>query len=89
MGADVLVYRVEQLRCVGSLAREEVEPEARPASNEQVGIDVGLKTFAYLSTGSRSRISAFSGKRNTTWPVRTAGSLEQRGGPKSERGGAR
>src|SRR5437588_358448 len=50
---------------------------------------LAFKTFAYLSTGSRSSISDFSGKRNTTWPVRTAGSLEQRGGPKSERGGAR
>jgi putative transposase len=35
-----------------SLACEDVEPDVRPASNEQVGIDVGLKTFAYLSDGS-------------------------------------
>jgi putative transposase len=30
----------------------DVEPDVRPASDEQVGIDVGLKTFAYLSDGS-------------------------------------
>jgi putative transposase len=36
-----------------SLSCDDVEPDARPASNEQVGIDVGLKTFAYLSDGSQ------------------------------------
>jgi putative transposase len=36
-----------------SLACDDVEPDARPASDEQVGIDVGLKTFAYLSDGSQ------------------------------------
>jgi putative transposase len=36
-----------------SLACEEVEPDAWPASDAQVGIDVGLKTFAYLSDGSQ------------------------------------
>ena len=34
-----------------SICCTEVEPERLPASSEQVGIDVGLKTFAYLSTG--------------------------------------
>jgi putative transposase len=35
-----------------SLSCDEVEPDARPDSDAQVGIDVGLKTFAYLSDGS-------------------------------------
>ncbi len=33
-----------------SICCTEVEPNRLPASSEQVGIDVGLKTFAYLST---------------------------------------
>ncbi len=36
-----------------SITCEEIEPEQVPASSEQVGIDVGLKTFAYLSTGEQ------------------------------------
>ncbi|MFL5659802.1 MAG: RNA-guided endonuclease InsQ/TnpB family protein [Ktedonobacteraceae bacterium] len=32
---------------------DEVEPNVLPPSHEQVGIDVGLETFAYLSTGER------------------------------------
>jgi putative transposase len=32
---------------------DEVEPDPLPPSNSQVGIDVGLKTFAYLSTGEQ------------------------------------
>ena len=32
---------------------DEVEPEVLPPCDAQVGIDVGLKTFAYLSTGER------------------------------------
>jgi putative transposase len=33
-----------------SICCSEVEPKRLPASSDQVGIDVGLKTFAYLST---------------------------------------
>ena len=33
-----------------SICCTDVEPNRLPASSEQVGIDVGLKTFAYLST---------------------------------------
>jgi putative transposase len=36
-----------------SITCEEIEPETVPASSEQVGMDVGLKTFAYLSTGEQ------------------------------------
>ncbi len=36
-----------------SLLCEEVAPDSWPASDAQVGIDVGLKTFAYLSDGSQ------------------------------------
>jgi putative transposase len=36
-----------------SFSCDEVEPEALPLSHAQVGIDVGLKTFAYLSTGEQ------------------------------------
>jgi putative transposase len=32
---------------------DEVEPQVLPPSDEQVGIDVGLKTFAFLSTGEQ------------------------------------
>jgi putative transposase len=32
---------------------DEVEPQVLPQSDKQVGIDVGLKTFAYLSTGDQ------------------------------------
>jgi putative transposase len=35
-----------------SLCCQDVEPAALPASEEAVGIDVGLATFAYLSDGS-------------------------------------
>jgi putative transposase len=35
-----------------SICCNDVEPEKLPESLEQVGIDVGLKTFAYLSDGS-------------------------------------
>jgi putative transposase len=34
-------------------ACDEVAPQALPPSHEQVGIDVGLKTFAFLSTGEQ------------------------------------
>ncbi len=33
------------------MANEDVQATMLPASSEEVGIDVGLKTFAYLSTG--------------------------------------
>ncbi|HEY6411432.1 MAG TPA: transposase [Ktedonobacteraceae bacterium] len=36
-----------------SFSCDEVEPEPLPASDEEVGIDVGLMTFAYLSTGEQ------------------------------------
>jgi putative transposase len=36
-----------------SISCDEVEPEPPPESDEEVGIDVGLKTFAYLSTGEQ------------------------------------
>jgi putative transposase len=36
-----------------SFACDEVEAEPLPESAEEVGIDVGLHTFAYLSTGDR------------------------------------
>src|SRR6266516_4641722 len=36
-----------------SFSCDEVEPELLPESEEEVGIDVGLKTFAYLSTGEQ------------------------------------
>ncbi len=36
-----------------SFSCNEVEPEPLPESEEEVGIDVGLKTFAYLSTGEQ------------------------------------
>ena len=36
-----------------SFSCEEVETESMPESEEQVGIDVGLKTFAYLSSGEQ------------------------------------
>lgn len=36
-----------------SFSCEEVETESLPESEEQVGIDVGLKTFAYLSSGEQ------------------------------------
>ncbi|MGZ3610977.1 MAG: RNA-guided endonuclease InsQ/TnpB family protein [Ktedonobacteraceae bacterium] len=36
-----------------SFSCDEVEPEALPPSERQVGIDVGLKTFAYLSNGEQ------------------------------------
>jgi putative transposase len=36
-----------------SISCEEIEPDTQLASDEQVGIDVGLKTFAYLSTGEQ------------------------------------
>jgi putative transposase len=36
-----------------SFSCDEVEPEVLPPSERQVGIDVGLKTFAYLSTGEQ------------------------------------
>jgi putative transposase len=36
-----------------SFSCAEVEPEVLPPSERQVGIDVGLKTFAYLSTGEQ------------------------------------
>jgi putative transposase len=32
---------------------DEVEPQVLPPSDERAGIDVGLKTFAYLSTGEQ------------------------------------
>ncbi len=32
---------------------DEVDPQVLPSSDEQVGIDVGLKTFAFLSTGEQ------------------------------------
>ncbi|HEX9132313.1 MAG TPA: transposase [Ktedonobacteraceae bacterium] len=35
-----------------SICCRDVEPASLPASHEQVGIDVGLATFAYLSDGS-------------------------------------
>jgi putative transposase len=35
-----------------SICCEEVSPEPVPESNKEVGIDVGLKTFAYLSDGT-------------------------------------
>jgi putative transposase len=35
-----------------SICCRDVEPASLPASDEQVGIDVGLATFAYLSDGS-------------------------------------
>ena len=35
-----------------SIACDEVEPSSVPPSNQQVGVDVGLKTFAYLSDGT-------------------------------------
>jgi putative transposase len=35
------------------LSCDAVEPQVLPPSDEQVGIDVGLKTFAYLSTGEQ------------------------------------
>jgi putative transposase len=38
---------------------DEVEPQVLPPSNEQVGIDVGLKTFAFLSTGEQIAIPRF------------------------------
>jgi putative transposase len=36
-----------------SFSCEEIGPEPLPESDEEVGIDVGLKTFAYLSTGEQ------------------------------------
>ena len=36
-----------------SISCDDVEPASQPTSSEQVGIDVGLKTFAYLSDGSQ------------------------------------
>src|SRR6266700_2344302 len=36
----------------GSIWRDGVEPVKLPASEQQVGVDVGLKTFAYLSDGT-------------------------------------
>ena len=36
-----------------SFSCDEVEPEVLPQSKLQVGIDVGLKTFAYLSNGEQ------------------------------------
>jgi len=36
-----------------SICCVDVEPDSWPESDEQVGIDVGLKTFAYLSDGSQ------------------------------------
>src|SRR5258708_25906626 len=36
-----------------SFSCDEVEPEPLPESEEEVGIDVGLKTFAYLSTSEQ------------------------------------
>jgi putative transposase len=36
-----------------SFSCDEIEPEPPPESDEEVGIDVGLKTFAYLSTGEQ------------------------------------
>jgi putative transposase len=36
-----------------SFSCDEVEPEVLPPSERQVGIEVGLKTFAYLSTGEQ------------------------------------
>lgn len=36
-----------------SFSCDEVKPEVLPPSERQVGIDVGLKTFAYLSTGEQ------------------------------------
>jgi putative transposase len=36
-----------------SFSCDEVEPEPLSESEEEVGIDVGLKTFAYLSTGEQ------------------------------------
>ena len=38
---------------------DEVEPQVLPASGEHVGIDVGLKTFAYLSTGEKIATPGF------------------------------
>jgi putative transposase len=37
----------------GSFSCDEVEAEPVPESEEEVGIDVGLNTFAYLSTGEQ------------------------------------
>jgi len=48
-----IVKRTPTGKWFASLACEEVEPDEWPASDEQVGIDVGLATFAYLSDGSQ------------------------------------
>jgi len=45
-----IVKRTPTGKWYGSICCTEVEPQSLPASTEQVGIDVGLKTFAYLST---------------------------------------
>ena len=41
----------------------------QPSSDKEVGIDIGLKIFAYLSDGTTiEEIPAFSSKKKRTWP---------------------
>src|SRR5437667_176564 len=47
---SAIVRRTPTGKWYVSICCTEVEPNRLPASSEQVGIDVGLKTFAYLST---------------------------------------
>ncbi len=42
-----------------SFSCDEVEPEPLPKSDEEVGVDVGLKTFAYLSTNEHIEYPRF------------------------------
>src|SRR5215467_7699890 len=49
-----------------SICCAEVEPQSLPASTEQVGIDVGLKTFAYLSTDEHIDNPRFFRQEETT-----------------------
>jgi len=54
-----------------AIACEDVPKTELPESDKEIGIDVGLKTFAYLSDGtSHSRIPASSVRKRRSWPRR-------------------
>ncbi|QYO68315.1 RNA-guided endonuclease InsQ/TnpB family protein [Leptolyngbya sp. 7M] len=53
----------------------EIEPEINPAQNESIGIDLGLKTFAVLSTGTKVNLACLLARESS--PLRAVEDVKQ------------
>ncbi|WP_052567941.1 RNA-guided endonuclease InsQ/TnpB family protein [Ktedonobacter racemifer] len=68
---------------------EDIISKRLPVSEEAVGIDVGLKTFAYLSWGKRLPIRAFCAQKRRRSLAQDASSPKRPKGASNERRSAR